>query len=199
MNIRDLCRQLTLVLLAQVKNKFAIFLSYFDGIFDIYQSLPFKNASFLFLKMKVKILLHFFLRRTTSTEQMYNYSGVMLEKSPVRGIYVPVLKHLITLWNFTGSQLRALHTAPPAMLAGTPALSRWRRGKFWSVGIIAAQEYNLLLSYLDHHEECDYILNKVRAGIRLVTFDGPSIIEDNIERKCAVTALPSLWCCWGRA
>ena len=114
----------------------------------------------------------------------------MLKKAQSEGYAVPAfnIHNLETLQVVVESaaQLRS-----PVMLAGTPGTYRYGGvGSLISLVQSLAREYNLpLVLHLDHHEECDDIFNKVRAGIRSVMIDGSHLpFEDNIARVQEVTA-----------
>lgn len=78
----------------------------------------------------------------------------------------------------------------PVMLAGTPGTFRYGGTEnLISLVKALAREHQLpLVLHLDHHEECDDIFNKVRAGIRSVMIDGSHLpFEENIARVKEVT------------
>lgn len=114
----------------------------------------------------------------------------MLKKAQAEGYAVPAfnIHNLETLQVVV--ETAAQHRSP-VMLAGTPGTYRYG-GVENLISLVSslAHEYQLPLAlHLDHHEECDDIFAKVRAGIRSVMIDGSHLaFEDNIAKVKEVTA-----------
>ncbi|POP45508.1 tagatose bisphosphate family class II aldolase [Superficieibacter electus] len=113
----------------------------------------------------------------------------MLKKAQCEAYAVPAfnIHNLETLQVIveTAAQYRS-----PVILAGTPGTYRnGGVGNLISLVKALSREYQLPLAlHLDHHEECEDIFNKVRAGIRSVMIDGSHLpFEENIARVKEVT------------